>query len=199
MTYRHWDFDIRSLTSESLAKVVKLNPGYVIKNILPLLLEQITSSDLFTVHGSLLSIAQITIELFSEIQLEAPKTVQSVISVPKLLFETKSNAFQSFGSDLYRQAVCRLIESLCQTSWPVTDDDQTAWLTIIKTSLERSEPLIQEAAAYSYRSIVSKFGYHDETFQLLFSKTKANTDAVIRRGFALALGKISVTNLTQLQ
>lgn len=55
----HWDESVRALSSQSLSRLAPLAVGYMRELVLPQLLQQCTSEDLYERHGSVLALAEI--------------------------------------------------------------------------------------------------------------------------------------------
>jgi hypothetical protein len=60
---RHWEPAIRELSAQSLAAISPLNSDYVVKEILPKLIESCLDKALHVRHGAILGVAEILIGL----------------------------------------------------------------------------------------------------------------------------------------
>ena len=127
----HWDIEIRSLASRSLARVSKLNPSYSATNVLPKLLEQCFSDDLVVRHGSLLGVAEIVLAfgeanqgdvLNDEIKLLIAELVPSI---------EKARLYRGRGGEIMRSAACRMIECISLARIPLTVKQQVSLILYI--------------------------------------------------------------------
>ena len=131
MKLLHWDIEIRSLASRSLARVSKLNPSYSATNVLPKLLEQCFSDDLVVRHGSLLGVAEIVLAfgeanqgdvLNDEIKLLIAELVPSI---------EKARLYRGRGGEIMRSAACRMIECISLARIPLTVKQQVSLILYI--------------------------------------------------------------------
>ena len=105
----HWDSDIRTLASQSLAQVSKLNPMYCAKEILPKLLEQSFNDDLVVRHGSLLGAAEMVLalgelNLVKDIKALNDDMKSSIVElIPSI---EKAHLYRGRGGEVMRFASC---------------------------------------------------------------------------------------------
>jgi hypothetical protein len=125
----HWDSEIRTLTSQSLARVSKLNPLYSSKEVLPRLLEQSFHDDLVVRHGSLLGAAEMVLAL-GEMDLMHDSSAMSddkkssiVELVPSI---EKARLYRGRGGEIMRSASCRMIECISLANAPMTVKQQVS-------------------------------------------------------------------------
>ena len=123
----HWDAEIRSLASKSLARITKLNPHYVATSILPKLLDQCFHDDLVVRHGSLLGVAEIVLA-FGEANLVRQGNVlnddaksQIAELVPSI---EKARLYRGRGGEIMRAAACRMIECVSFANLSLTVKQQ---------------------------------------------------------------------------
>jgi len=127
----HWDIEIRSLSSRSLARVSKLNPSYSATNVLPKLLEQCFSDDLVVRHGSLLGVAEIVLAFGEANQDDVLNDeIKSLIAelVPSL---EKKRLYRGRGGEIMRSAACRMIECISLACIPLTVKQQVSLIILI--------------------------------------------------------------------
>ena len=111
----HWDGELRALTSQSLARVSRLDPLYCANEILPKLLDRSLNGDLAVRHGSLLGAAEVILALG---QLDLVKDNSVLSSQLKLLIVElvprveKARLYRGRGGEIMRYASCRLIECI---------------------------------------------------------------------------------------
>lgn len=112
---QHWDNEIRSLASQSLARVSKLNHQYCVNEILPKLLEESFNEDLVVRHGSLLGAAEMILA-FGDLDLvQGSDTLDGNIKskvvelVPSI---EKARLYRGRGGEIMRAASCRMIECI---------------------------------------------------------------------------------------
>lgn len=60
---KHWEPQIRELAAQSIAAISVFNPDYIIKQILPKLIENCLDKSLNVRHGAILGVAEILIGL----------------------------------------------------------------------------------------------------------------------------------------
>ncbi len=60
---KHWEPAIRELAAQSLAAITPLNPDYVVKEILPKLVDSCLDKALHVRHGAILGVAEILVGL----------------------------------------------------------------------------------------------------------------------------------------
>ena len=127
----HWDIEVRSLSSRSLACVSKLNPSYSATNVLPKLLEQCFSDDLVVRHGSLLGVAEIVLAFGEANQVDVLNAeIKSLIAelVPSV---EKARLYRGRGGEIMRSAACRMIECISLARIPLTVKQQVSLIILI--------------------------------------------------------------------
>lgn len=123
---RHWDIDIRTLASRSLARVSKRNLCYSEKQVLPKLLDQCFHDDLVIRHGSLLGVAEIVLA-FGEVN-KCEVLNGDIISLIAELVPSieKARLYRGRGGEIMRSAACRMIECISLATIPLTVKQQVS-------------------------------------------------------------------------
>ena len=109
----HWDGELRSLTSQSLARVSSLDPLYCANKILPKLLDQSFNEDIAVRHGSLLGAAEVILalgklDLVNDVSVVSGQLKTSIVDlVPRI---EKARLYRGRGGEIMRYASCRMIE-----------------------------------------------------------------------------------------
>ena len=131
---RHWDIEIRSIASKSLAVISKLNPCYSTKTILRDLLDQCFNTDLAIRHGSLLGVAE-TVLAFGEANLVKQEDVlhkETIALIAELIPSVeKARLYRGRGGEIMRSAACRMIECLSLAGLPISVKQQVSYTGII--------------------------------------------------------------------
>ncbi|KAJ3175212.1 hypothetical protein HK101_010715 [Irineochytrium annulatum] len=215
----HWDKEIRELASKTLSKLAYIDLDYILSHVLPNLvpgffylvetdyvkIPMMTSKDLSTRHGSMLAVAEICLSWYL-IRTEeetvspwyTPEEEEAYIKpITKATVEYPRGYLESFGGDVTSVALCRLLDCLCQSFWPL-GGHVDAWRLLLDASLERREEHVQDAAASAFSSLLTLEleGGRDmaEPVRLLCRKvcTVAPEDTYRKRGCALAVGRLPV-------
>lgn len=130
---RHWDIEIRSITSRSLAGISKLDSCYTSKKVLPQLLEQCLNTDLVIRHGSLLGVAEIVLA-FGEANLVKRGGIlndATIALIAELIPSVeKARLYRGRGGEIMRSAACRMIECLSLAGLPITVTQQASYDSI---------------------------------------------------------------------
>lgn len=126
----HWDIDIRTLASQSLARASKLDPLYCANEILPKLLRLCFNDDLVVRHGSLLGAAEMVLAL-GELNLAQDDSTLSEdmkSSIAELIPSIeKARLYRGRGGEIMRYAACRMIECISLASVPLTVKQQVSY------------------------------------------------------------------------
>ena len=107
----------------------------------------------------------------------------------------------TFGNDLTRHGCCRLISSLVQGRFPLTDLHVKNFVSIIQATLERREEWVVEYAVDAVRGLSRHPESHAcisvmrETVDPWLNCLRIEKDKFVRRGYALAVGMLSVNIL----
>ncbi len=124
---RHWDIEIRSIASKTLAVISKLNPCYTAKNVLRDLLDHCFNTDLAIRHGSLLGVAE-TVLAFGEANLVTDVLNEETIALIAELIPSveKARLYRGRGGEIMRSAACRMIECLSLADLPISVNQQVS-------------------------------------------------------------------------
>jgi hypothetical protein len=107
-----------------------------------------------------------------------------------------SSYFNSFGSEMYREAYCRFIVCLCEAQLPLSKETVGILWELVGSTLERKEEALQSSAVEAYRALAAHHGFIDDRQLARFiERIHPSKDAVSRRGYALALGRTPIHRL----
>ncbi|KAI8838863.1 tubulin folding cofactor D C terminal-domain-containing protein [Chytriomyces cf. hyalinus JEL632] len=173
----HWDKSMRVLASQALYKMTFIDLDFVLTAVLPGLIPKAASFDLSVRHGACLSIGEICLAWsqirkgsHSETEPVSPakdlvsiwwteEEMESVITpITNIIPTYPKNFLETFGSDLTRTALCRLVECLANANWPkgATNDvtsHVSSWWAVVHSSLENRDEIVQDGAATSMASL----------------------------------------------
>ncbi|KAG2226582.1 hypothetical protein INT45_005068 [Circinella minor] len=208
-TTRHWDKSMRILAASSLQKLTTLQPYHFINLILPDLAPYAVHKDMQISHGTMLAVAEICHALKqcrdNDPKLEAywqskHQLIKEIGSIP---YRIPPKSLTTFGSEHIREAICRLIECMAIVNIPNFSIDQQqegkgesimaldVWKNLVHSSLERKEENVQEFAVAAFGAIASSYGISKEEVYTCLDKIASTRLVYGRRGYALALGKVS--------
>lgn len=122
---------MRTLASQSLARISKLNHEYCSKEILPNLLEQSFSDDLVVRHGSLLGAAEMILAMgeLGMMQESGALSAEMKASIAELVPSIeKARLYRGRGGEVMRSASCRMIECISLAHVPLTVRQQVRTL-----------------------------------------------------------------------
>ncbi|EDV27936.1 uncharacterized protein TRIADDRAFT_21306, partial [Trichoplax adhaerens] len=160
----HWDIQIRCLTASALHNLTPKAPEHVRNNVLPQLLSQVNSIDVFKRHGSLVAVAEI-IFAFHNLAISENKSISQFID-RHVLDELKKTTIQvtaicmlmAVGGDLMRSAVCRLIERISQSKLSYYDDPVIdTWQNLIKDALAYTDSEVRNKAALALHALTAEY------------------------------------------
>jgi len=197
ISIRHWDKQMRILASETLHKLVTIEPNYFINVVLPGLIPDATSLDQNISHGALLSVAEISLALtqccrddshLSDLwQISSTDLRHQISAIVKSI---PSKNLTTFGSEKIREAACHLIACLAQAGITGTEADEQAWSQVINSSLKRKEENVQKCAVEAFGALAQFRGIDRKTVEECIEETISTRHLYGRRGYALALGAI---------
>ncbi|KAI9499220.1 tubulin folding cofactor D C terminal-domain-containing protein [Zychaea mexicana] len=205
-TTRHWDKAMRVLAASALQRLATLQPYYFINLILPDLAPYAVHKDMQISHGALLATAEICLALKqcrdNDTELEAywqskQQLIKELGSIPSRI---PPKSLTTFGSEHIREAVCRLVESMAIVhipNFPIVVEKQVmttaldTWKNMVHSSLERKEENVQEFAVAAFGAIAATYGISKEETYTCLDKIASARLVYGRRGYALALGKVS--------
>ena len=113
------------------------------------------------------------------------KDIAGVIKgIPPRLLDT-------FGSEHIREAACRLVECLSLVNLPCDQETLDHWRKLIYTSLERKEETVQQFAVEAFGAFSATYGVDQQAIDTCLDKIRSSRMIYGRRGYALAVGKLS--------
>ncbi|KAG2186104.1 hypothetical protein INT43_002542 [Umbelopsis isabellina] len=197
ISIRHWDKQMRVLASQTLGKLVPVDPQMFLSIVLPRLVPDATSTDQNISHGALLSVAEITLAL---------STSHSNVSDSKEFWKTTANELSqqivaiigniptknltTFGSEKIREAACHLIACLAEAGVFVSEEDSKCLKQLIASSLKRKEESVQQFAVSAFGTMARYNGFDADTVKDCHLEVISSRHLYGRRGYALALGAI---------
>ena len=132
---RHWDFDVRVLSSQSLHLLAKQDSSYIFKQVLPQLCNSCCDKNFQVRHGAILGVAEIVLDnsSFSSRSEEWSRELEStVVELPAKIED--SRLYRGRGGEQIRAAVCRLIEciSLSKLNLSIKQQVSISYLNIFE-------------------------------------------------------------------
>lgn len=97
----------------------------------------------------------------------------------------------TFGSEHTREAACRLIECLSLVDLPCDQETLEHWRKLVYTSLERKEESVQQFAVEAFSAFSATYGVDQQAIDICLDKIRSSRMIYGRRGYALAVGKLS--------
>jgi hypothetical protein len=198
----HWDIEIRSIASKSLASVSKLNPNYIAMHVLPKLIHQCLHDDLVVRHGSLLGVAEIVLA-FGEANLVKGDilTSEMLSSVAELVPSIEqARLYRGRGGEIMRNAACRMVECISHAGVPLSVKQQVRLLDSVDACLVHPTEGIQTSAARALNVLLENYfpvGCNGPSVRLqtrvmgkYISKVQTEDNPAATRGFSLALGHL---------
>jgi len=204
----HWEKSIRELSAKTLAKLCERDREFILKQIVPTLIQRCVEPDLNARHGSLLALSEVMLSLTSMgVVFEEELQVQIRNIVPDI--EAK-RLYRGKGGEIMRESVSRFIEcmSLSHITLPsvltvassvgnrqLKKKSLTIFQETIDENLKHPNNEIIELAVNALKAFSHEY-YHtsdDKNFsQEVASKyiqqLKKEINPATRRGLALALG-----------
>jgi hypothetical protein len=120
----HWERSLRELVSRAFYALTETEPKYMHDVILPKLLANTMSEDLFIRHGCILAVAEIALALTKCNYTIEPKRQQEIVSI--VPDTEKNRGYRGKGGEIIRHAVCRLIENIAVSKIPLVRTPVTA-------------------------------------------------------------------------
>mmetsp|Transcript_15457 Transcript_15457/g.50826 ORF Transcript_15457/g.50826 Transcript_15457/m.50826 type:complete len:1003 (+) Transcript_15457:313-3321(+) len=192
---RHWEKSLRELASKALAALTPADPEFVVSEALPMLLGWMLDPDLCVRHGAALAAAEV-LPALQAAGVTLPESMQAACAEAVARIE-KARLYRGKGGEVMRGAVCRFIECLSAIKLPLDKKTAVGLHLSIDENLKHPTAEIQEAAARalkaflaSYRNDVVNPELLKRTVGLYGPQLKANANAAVRRGAALALGAL---------
>ncbi|MCO5590073.1 hypothetical protein L7F22_044042 [Adiantum nelumboides] len=147
-TIVHWDASMRELGAQALARVVRLDFNMLTKHVSERLIAMASTRDSFTIHGALLSLAEIGEDCRKSSSSEAISFRQKAFAVLKSVIKPGPRAS---GTNLVLHAACQLIASCSSSDSLLNESD--SWKTFVDLTLDRQEEECHLAAAKAIAAI----------------------------------------------
>ena len=194
-TISHWDEDIRSLASQALARLSRIN-AFKGCAVLDCLMATCFSPSISVRHGSVLAVAEVTLELVAggaEISLALQESIVDLVI--KL---DKARMYRGRGGELLRHSSCLLVENIARSHLVVDIKKKISLVNFLNENLRQPHEYIQKAASSALRQFLfSYFSAGDaapsERLQSLtvlkyMQGLASEENVAATRGYALALG-----------
>uniref|UniRef100_A0A5K3F699 Tubulin-specific chaperone D n=2 Tax=Mesocestoides corti TaxID=53468 RepID=A0A5K3F699_MESCO len=153
----HWDENIRDMAARALNKLTPLAVEQLQQSILPKLLHNVGSSDLYMRQGSVLGIAEV-IESLSATNSLPGEIVDSIVEIFSKLEERKH--FHGVAGELMRRACCRLIEKVSTSKLPLHEHPiLERWRHFLDDCLIHKESSVAEPAIPAFAAFISTYTY----------------------------------------
>lgn len=195
---QHWDIDIRLLAAKALARMTKFDPSYMMDTVIPRLLQNSVSSDLFTRHGNTMALAEVLVAL-SEIPCPLYGELKRLIRQTVFRIE-KKRLYRGRGGEIMRAAVCRLIECMALARLALGFKTQLRLIETLEECLRHPNETIRTRAVSAYRAFAQRYfpKLKDETsekdrvrklvVETYLTHLETSKNVAFRRGYALAVG-----------
>ncbi|XP_012276746.1 tubulin-specific chaperone D isoform X2 [Orussus abietinus] len=195
----HWDTAIRELSSKALHNLTPRDPQYMVKAVLPSLLEMINSIDLNTRHGAVLGTAEVLHALFNKYN----DTIENIIGeeavhqIENIVRSFRSRGqFKGLGGELMKQACAVLIKKCALVHFPVHSTEViNDWQSLLEECLSHEITAVRLKAAETHTDFFSEF-YIDshisnndcnKIINRYLDNLRSNSQ-IVRVGFAQAIG-----------
>jgi hypothetical protein len=196
---RNLDKNIRLLAGKSLYHMCLHESKSIIDRVLFNMVALCQDPEVHIRHGALIAISEIvagTPKESNEHLLTEQKEFRSIL---QLVSSFKAQHLTSFGSDLIRSAICRLISSLSQSNWLSLDKvDKPSYWQLIHTTLERDEEWLQLEAAETLGVFSEWIQRNGDESDLLDAANRyvsfcsgEGKETCTLRGYALGLGHLA--------
>ena len=145
-------------------------------------------------HGAVEGAAALTEVLKDKVSAENQTQIRNL--VPAL---EKARAYRGRGGEVIRQAACRLLGRIADTTWTFKDATAARYLQTLDECARHTTESIQVAAAEALKVLAAKRFKEDLVMKCvdnyLQGLQKSDETIAARRGFALSLGALGSRNL----
>lgn len=194
-TVTHWDAELRSLGSQGVAHIVRLDFDVLASKVLAKMTANCSSRDTLTLHGSLLTLAELA-GVSQEISSAAAADVRDAAF--RSLDKIPQHVLSSQGTSSVIQAACKLVAvSVTPQSLEKAREGHSGpcvWEQFVEAALSRKEEQCHTAAAEAVRA-VSLLQSCDHRSEDMRSRWKGSRSER-QQACALALGSIRYTQRT---
>lgn len=188
----HWDAEIRTLSAEALHNLTPCNPDYMVNTVIPHLIQNTLSNQVYRRHGALLALSEIILSLYElnyELKEDILKSIRNVV-----INVEKERLYRGKGGSIVRVGICRLIECISLCHHPLTEKGILRLLQSLDEHFKQSLEDIQKAASYSFRSFSEEYFKQlssemmDKVISVYVLALQNDDNPAVTRGFSLALG-----------
>ncbi|KAG7199877.1 hypothetical protein KM043_014326 [Ampulex compressa] len=201
----HWDTAIRELSARALYNLTPASPEYVIKSVLPSLLDMLESIDLNVRHGTVLALAEILDALHLHFNERIEKVIgghaleRGITPVEEIrdVVHTfrKRGQLKGLGGELMKQACAVLIKKCSTVHFPVHCSDTVQdWQDLLEECLSHEVSAVRIKAAQAHTDFFTEYYIKPvdlERRMLVLNRYLENllsNNQVVRVGFAQAIG-----------
>eukprot|EP00092_Neocalanus_flemingeri_P020394 GFUD01022092.1.p1 GENE.GFUD01022092.1~~GFUD01022092.1.p1 ORF type:complete len:1159 (+),score=370.35 GFUD01022092.1:112-3588(+) len=198
----HWDMSVRELTAKALHNLTSCDSHYVLRHVLPSLLDTATGRDLHLAHGSTLAAGQVLAALskVASCQGVGLKELigQELLNKVETLVDkmVEKHKLRGLGGELMRQAVSDFIKNISLSGLPLHGRPVLlVWQGVLEENLATVELSVQQAAVAAIPAFLDQYWVVDgvldcERRDKLVSCFigKLSGGEMVRRGFSSALG-----------
>lgn len=195
----HWDQNIRALVSRSLHDLTSLEVSFICSTVISSLLEKcLDEKDLYTRHGAVLGVAEITLALAETNQLSRLSIVSIELLKDLVPAIEKKRLYRGRGGEIMRSAVCRFIECMCLAQLSLSVKEQVRLLDSIDANIPHPSEAIQNDACRALEALLKSYfpvgeqGPSERLQKRVVDKfvemACSNENPAVARGCTLALG-----------
>ncbi|KAJ8667301.1 hypothetical protein QAD02_008963 [Eretmocerus hayati] len=193
----HWDVAIRELASKALHNLTDLDPTHIIKEVLPVLLINIDSIDLYVRHGSILAIAEILVALHKKLDMDIRDIIdkddldkiQNIVSLCR-----GRGQLRGMGGEIVKQACVILIRKFAVVQFDTnTESILNDWQNLLEECLNNEVSSVRIVSAEAHAEFFNKyyFSWSMENRHAIIDRYLSNlqsSNQINRIGFAQAIG-----------
>ena len=196
----HWDESIRILAAEALAGLCSVNSMYILNQILPTLVKNMSRNELNVRYGSIKSTASVLLSLHN-LGNSAKEIVDEDMgkNINELVNNLENNNFlKGLGGETIKPVICEFISKVCETDfYDVANQHlESNLLSFLISCVKHKKEAIQTAGALSTRQFINRFtSCHAEVSKILLEGLECN-DGSERAGFALLCGQLPTSIFT---
>jgi hypothetical protein len=201
----HWDIAIRELSAKALHKLAELSPSYAVNEMLPLLMNSLTSIELCHCHGAILAIAEILLALHNIDNNDLTSFIkESSAKIEGIVVQFRNRGqFRGLGGEMLKQACVTLIKNLSIMHFQVQFKDTLSdWQNLLEECLGHEVSSVRIISAEAQTAFFTEYYFSSspEERQNVINRYLNNllsTNQTNRIGFAQAIGYFPVSVLEE--
>ncbi|KAI9293377.1 hypothetical protein K502DRAFT_366757 [Neoconidiobolus thromboides FSU 785] len=200
----HWDINVRRLTSIAVYNILPFIEKEAIYNSINFLLLQTRKSELWAIHGSLLTLSNLCLALSKMSNFNLSSENQLLFDeydfkltfqmIPQVLIRFINNGLPTLGSDIVLEGILEMIKKLAMAKWPINEEMRVNMRQLIDLSANRKEERIQLLASESMFEFSKGYGIYPEEIKNYLKEIDQSNNLYYKRGLALILGNIQLKN-----